>query len=164
MNYRSDKREREIKFIGLFEDRGHQGPCSPYKPLNHNLSLGQAHDWRTHRHTHTYTHTHAGNDNIRRPKLASGKNDNITDVNHRKETWSDFQNFMSSHLTHCVPSDAILRQRSLRTLVQIMACCLMTSSHNLDQCWLIISKVVTITWVQFHKSHWSLTLAWKLLI
>ena len=32
------------------------------------LSLGQAHDWRTHRHTHT----HAGNDNTRRPKLASG--------------------------------------------------------------------------------------------
>ena len=33
------------------------------------LSLGQAHDWRTHRHTHI----HAGNDNTRRPKLASGK-------------------------------------------------------------------------------------------
>ena len=26
---------------------------------------------------HTHTHTHAGNDNIRRPKLASGKNDDI---------------------------------------------------------------------------------------
>ena len=36
------------------------------------LSHGQAHDWRTHRHIHT--HTHAGNDNTRRPKLASGKN------------------------------------------------------------------------------------------
>ena len=35
------------------------------------LSHGQAHDWRT--HTHTHTHTHAGNDNTRRPKLASGK-------------------------------------------------------------------------------------------
>ena len=34
------------------------------------LSLGQAHDWRTHRHTDTQTH--AGNDNTRRPKLASG--------------------------------------------------------------------------------------------
>ena len=26
-------------------------------------------------HTHIHTHTHAGNDNTRRPKLASGKND-----------------------------------------------------------------------------------------
>ena len=28
------------KFIGLFEDRGHQGPYSPYKPFNHNLYIG----------------------------------------------------------------------------------------------------------------------------
>ena len=34
------KREREIKFIGLFEDRGHRGPYSPYKPFNHNLYIG----------------------------------------------------------------------------------------------------------------------------
>ena len=27
-----------------------------------------------HTDTHTYTHTHAGNDNTRKPKLASGKN------------------------------------------------------------------------------------------
>ena len=29
--------EREIKFIGLFGDRGHRGP---YKQCNHNLSIG----------------------------------------------------------------------------------------------------------------------------
>ena len=34
------------------------------------LLHGQADDWRT----DTRTHTHAGNDNTRRPKLASGKN------------------------------------------------------------------------------------------
>ena len=34
------KREREIKFIGLFEERGHRGPYSPYKPFNHNLYIG----------------------------------------------------------------------------------------------------------------------------
>ena len=34
------KREREIKFIGLFGDRGHRSPYSPYKPLNHNLYIG----------------------------------------------------------------------------------------------------------------------------
>ena len=33
-------REREIKFIGLFEDRGHRGPYSPYKPFDHNLYIG----------------------------------------------------------------------------------------------------------------------------
>ena len=33
-------REREIKFIGLFEDRGHRGPYSPYKPFNYNLYIG----------------------------------------------------------------------------------------------------------------------------
>ena len=35
-----EKREREIKFIGLFENRGHRGPYSPYKPFNHNLYIG----------------------------------------------------------------------------------------------------------------------------
>ena len=34
------KREREIKFISLFGDRGHRGPYSPYKPCNHNLYIG----------------------------------------------------------------------------------------------------------------------------
>ena len=33
-------RERYIKFIGLFEDKGHRGPYSPYKPCNHNLYQG----------------------------------------------------------------------------------------------------------------------------
>ena len=31
------KIEREIKFIGLFVDRGHRGPYSPYKLCDHNL-------------------------------------------------------------------------------------------------------------------------------
>ena len=34
------EREREIKFIGLFENRGHRGPYSPYKPFNHDLYIG----------------------------------------------------------------------------------------------------------------------------
>ena len=33
------KRERDIKFISLFGDRGHRGPYSPYKPYNHNLYI-----------------------------------------------------------------------------------------------------------------------------
>ena len=34
------ERGREIKFIGLFENRGHRGPYSSYKPFNHNLYIG----------------------------------------------------------------------------------------------------------------------------
>ena len=37
---REREREREIKFIGLFENRGHRGPYSSYKPFNHNLYIG----------------------------------------------------------------------------------------------------------------------------
>ena len=44
------------------------------------------------------------------------------------------------------PSDAIWRQRSGSTLVQVMACCLTAPSHHLNQCWLIISKI------QLHSS------------
>ena len=39
------------------------------------------------------------------------------------------------------PSDAIWRQRSGLTLAQVMACCLTSPSHYLNQCWLIISEV-----------------------
>ena len=66
------------------------------------------------------------------------------------------------------PSDAIWRQGSRSTLAQVMACCLTSPSHYLNQCWLIISKV------QWHPSeskfytrylsHQSRKLAWKLLI
>ena len=37
---RERERERDIKFIGLCGDRGHRGPCSPYKPCNRNLYIG----------------------------------------------------------------------------------------------------------------------------
>ena len=40
------------------------------------------------------------------------------------------------------PSDAIWRSRSWSTLVKVMACCLTAPSHYLNQCWLIISKVL----------------------
>ena len=45
-------------------------------------------------------------------------------------------------LTHLGPSDAIWHWGSWSTLVQVMACCLMAPSHYLNQCWLIISKVL----------------------
>ena len=37
------------------------------------------------------------------------------------------------------PSDAILWNWSWSTLVKVMACCLMASSHYMNQCWIIIS-------------------------
>ena len=40
------------------------------------------------------------------------------------------------------PSDAIWHWRSWSRLVQVMACCLTAPSHYLNQCWLIISKVL----------------------
>ena len=40
------------------------------------------------------------------------------------------------------PSDTIWRWRSWSTLIQVMACCLTAPSHYLNQCWLIISKVL----------------------
>ena len=40
------------------------------------------------------------------------------------------------------PSDTIWHWRSWSTLVQLMACCLTAPSHYLNQCWLIISKVL----------------------
>ena len=39
------------------------------------------------------------------------------------------------------PRDDIWRHRSGSTLAQVMACCLTATSHNLNQCWLITSKV-----------------------
>ena len=44
------------------------------------------------------------------------------------------------------PRDAICQQISGSTLAQVMACCLMAPSHNLNQCWLIIYEVL------FHTS------------
>ena len=38
------------------------------------------------------------------------------------------------------PNDAIWRHRSGSTLTQVMACCLTTPNHHLNQCWRIISK------------------------
>ena len=48
-------------------------------------------------------------------------------------------------------SDAIWRQKSGSTLAHVMACCLTAPSHNLNQCWLIISKV------QWHSSKANFT-------
>ena len=56
----------------------------------HELSRGQTRDWRTDGHTHTQTD--AGNDNTRRPILASGKNDLLYSLNKniiKTATWHD---------------------------------------------------------------------------
>ena len=50
------------------------------------------------------------------------------------------------------PSDAIWRQRSWTTLVQVMACCLTAPSHHLNQCWLIISDFAMMRGYQYISS------------
>ena len=72
--------------------------------------------------------------------------------------------------THCdlMTHYGDINLRSGSTLAQVMACCWRASSHSLNQCWLIISKIlVTFIWWQFHKryiSHQWLKLTQKLLI
>ena len=39
------------------------------------------------------------------------------------------------------PSDTTWWYKTWSTLAQVMACCLMTTSHYLSQCWLIISEI-----------------------
>ena len=66
------------------------------------------------------------------------------------------------------PSDAIWRHGTRSTLAQVMACCLTAPSHYLNQCWLIISKVLWQAPVGYFKRdtpiHKLITLVWKLLI
>ena len=70
-------------------------------------------------------------------------------------------------LTHLWPTDAIWRHRSGSTLVQVMAWCLMATSHYLNQCWLILNEVLwqSLPWGWVHRkcSRWSLICIWKLL-
>ena len=60
------------------------------------------------------------------------------------------------------PSDTIWRQRTGSTLAQVVACCLTTPSHYMNQCWLIITKVL---WLSYEGNfardasiinHWNL--------
>ena len=47
----------------------------------------------------------------------------------------------SYFINSLAPSDAVWRQRSGSTLAHVMVCCLRASSHYLNQCWLINTKV-----------------------
>ena len=44
------------------------------------------------------------------------------------------------YLNSLWPSNATWRHRSESTFAQLMTCCLMTPSHYLNQCWLIINE------------------------
>ena len=60
--------------------------------------------------------------------------------------WSSPEGYGNIHylspLRDCWPSDAIWRQGYWSTLAQVMASCLTAPIHYLNQCWLIISKVL----------------------
>ena len=72
--------------------------------------------------------------------------------------------FRVNHINSLWSSYATWWQRSLSTLAQVMACCLMAPSHYLNRRWLIINKV------QWHSYEGNFTrdtspkLAWNLLI
>ena len=51
-------------------------------------------------------------------------------------------NNIKEHFTSLWPSDSIWRHKSGSTLAQVMASCLMAPSHYLNQCSLIIDKVL----------------------
>ena len=57
--------------------------------------------------------------------------------NRRESDWPVWSSSTRGSL-HC----AIWRQGFSSTLVQVMACCLTAPSHYLNQCWLIINKVL----------------------
>ena len=65
--------------------------------------------------------------------------ENTQEITH----WNGFEYYLLSSLW---PNDAICQHRSGSTLAQVMAWCLMASSHYLSQCWLFISEV------QWHPS------------
>ena len=60
------------------------------------LSRGQARDWRTDGHTHRQTD--AGNDNTRRPKLASGKNGPPHKIRHKAVFDSEEATVLGPHI------------------------------------------------------------------
>ena len=59
----------------------------------------------------------------------------------RGQWWKFRQNGISVSVLETVMM-AIWWHRSGATLAQVMACCLTTPSHYLDQCWLIVKEIV----------------------
>ena len=76
--------------------------------------------------------THEGYDRIAGPRYSM---DMI--IHHSRGSLHGVNNINSLWLR-----DAIWRYRHGPTLAQVMACCLAAPSHCLNQCWLIISKVL----------------------
>ena len=63
-------------------------------------------------------------------------------LNWSMDIWTLCLLLLCALLNSLRPSDAIWRWRSWSTLVQVMACCLTAPSHYLNQCRLIISKLL----------------------
>ena len=53
--------------------------------------------------------------------------------------------FFVLHVNSLWPTNTIRRQGPESTLAQVMPCCLTAPSHYLNQCWLIISKVLRLS-------------------
>ena len=61
------------------------------------------------------------------------------------------------------PSGVTWWHRSWSTLAQVMTCCLMAPSHNLNKCWLLISEgfFFAFTWESFRRDYYCVWI-WKL--
>ena len=59
-----------------------------------------------------------------------------------QQPWRICVNGLHETINSLWPSDVIWQQKSGSTLAQVMASCLTAPSHYLNQCWLIISKVL----------------------
>ena len=63
----------------------------------------------------------------------------------------------NTHINSWRPSDTIWRHRSGSTLAEVMACCLTTPSHNLNQCLFIINGVLWYSpYNNFTGSAWDI--------
>ena len=70
---------------------------------------------------------------------------------HQDTTWTNVDKLRSFMMPYGItrpqwvnsswPGDAIRRQGTRSTFAQVMVCCLMATSHYLNQCWLIIGQV-----------------------
>ena len=84
-----------------------------------------------------------------------------------RETTASLSKLAALMLNSLLPSDTLWQHKSGSTLAQVMACCLTATSHCLNRCRFIISKVPSHpseSNFTRYLSHQSLNLAWKLLI
>ena len=106
--------------------------------MGHELSRGQTYDWHTDRHTHTQTD--AGNDNTRRPKLASGKN-----TMHQTNNPECTMGLLHSGIWATIPLSAFFNHMKpdLFYMAYVISLYVETNGSNRDK-WVILAGPITL--------------------